>query len=45
MIDSNSGFEMESVYPYEGVGKACRADKSKEMVFVASWIPISKDED
>ncbi len=44
MIDSNSGFELESDYGYEGVDDTCRAVKSKEMVYLDSWVPVSKDE-
>merc|ERR1712032_82177 len=44
-MGNDAGFELESAYPYEAVGRQCRAEKSLEKVYVGSWQPISKDED
>jgi len=44
MIDEGAGFELENVYPYEGKDRSCRAEKSKELVFLKSWTAVSTDE-
>jgi len=44
MIDEGAGFELESAYPYEGKSKSCRAEKSKELVYLSSWTAVSTDE-
>lgn len=44
MISTNSGFELEKAYGYEGKDGSCRAKRDLEKVFIASWLPISTDE-
>lgn len=44
LISSKSGFELESEYGYKGKDGSCGADRSKEIVFLSSWVPISQDE-
>jgi len=46
LIKSSSGIELENVYPaYSATNGNCRAEKSKEVVFLECWMPISQDED
>lgn len=45
LMSNSAGLELESAYPYYGKQSKCGAEKSKEMVFVDSWVPIAKSED
>jgi len=45
LIDNQAGLELESAYPYSAVQHRCNAVKSKERVFIDSWVPIAKSED
>lgn len=45
MIAKKEGFELEKDYDYEGLDDQCRADKSKEVVFLSDYFQISTNED
>lgn len=44
LIDTNSGLELENVYPYQASDGTCQAKRSLERVFLNNWYPIKQDE-
>jgi len=45
MIQNNIGLETEHDYPYKAKEQTCKAEASKEKVFIGGWASISTDED
>jgi len=45
MISKNLGLELEDDYPYDAVDESCKAEQSKEKVFLSGWTPVSDDEE